>query len=298
MDNYHIPVLKDAVVGGLNIERGGLYIDATIGGGGHTEEILKRGGKVLGIDQDQDAIEHLKKKFESEILNGQLILAHGNFAEIRSITTNSKFLDNQSYQVGVNGILMDLGVSSHHIDNSGRGFSFNKNEPLDMRMDVTRELTAEKIINTWTEDELYEIFAKYGEEVNSRNVARQIVNIRKNKKINTSSELSEIITKVIKRDGKLHQSTRIFQALRIAVNDELENLKKGLVDGFKLLLKGGRMEVISFHSLEDRIVKVYFASMSSGSQAKIITKKPIIAEFAEVRKNRRARSAKLRIIEK
>ncbi len=289
-------MLVDAVIEGLKVERGGLYIDATIGGGGHTAEILARGGKVLGIDQDEDAIEHLKKKFESEILNGQLTLAHGNFAEIREIVLKSGFLKNHADHIGVNGILMDLGVSSHHIDNSGRGFSFNKNDPLDMRMDLSKDLTASMIVNTWSEEELYEIFAKFGEEIYSKAVATQIVNFRKLKKIETSGELSEIVSKVIKRDGKTHPATRIFQALRIAVNDELESLKKGLVDGFKLLLKGGRMEVISFHSLEDRVVKVYFSAISDQKLGNVVTKKPIIADFAEIKKNRRARSAKLRII--
>lgn len=292
MDKFHTPVLLNETIEGFEVIRGGLYIDATIGGGGHTQKILDLGGRVLGIDQDEDAIEHLEKKFESEIKAGQLIIEHGNFSEIENIAIKRDFTE-------VDGILMDLGVSSYQIDRSGRGFSFSREEEeLDMRMNQKNTLTAKKIINKWSEEELYAIFAKYGEEPKAKEVAHAILLARVRDEIKTSGQLSQIIEGVINPTGKINPSTRIFQAIRIAVNDEMENLRLGISNGFKLLKKGGRLEIISFHSLEDRITKLAFLELSRTNQARIITKKPLIAKYDETSKNRRSRSAKLRIIER
>ncbi len=290
MNNFHTPVLLKEVVEGLRVKKDGKYIDGTIGGGGHTEEILKSGGRVLGIDQDREAIKHLKKKFESEINTGRLILEHANFSDIEEIAKAHDFTD-------VDGILLDLGVSSYQIDDSGRGFSFIREEELDMRMNQDGNLTAFEIINSWSEDELREIFARYGEEMKAKEVAHAIVQERDKSEINTSRKLATIIESVIKPNGKINPSTRIFQAIRIAVNDEINSLKKGIGGGFKLLNEGGRFEIISFHSLEDRIVKLSFLEFAR-SGGEIITKKPLVANFEEERRNRRSRSAKLRIIEK
>ncbi len=291
MDNYHTPVLLSEVVEGLQVRKDGLYIDATLGGGGHTSEILKLGGRVLGIDQDEDSISHIKKKFESEINEGRLVVSQGNFSEIEKIAQDSGFSQ-------IDGILFDLGVSSYQIDKSGRGFSFLKSEMLDMRMSKSIDLTAYEIVNNWSEQQLYEIFAKYGEEIKARDVAKAIFVARRIKPIETTTELSEIVTGVIKNSGKIHPATRIFQALRIAVNEELGSLRSALTSGFKLLKRGGRIEVISFHSLEDRIAKLYFSSLEREGAAHLINKKPIVAGEKETEINRRSRSAKLRIIEK
>ena len=291
MDSYHKPVLIDEVVEALNVEPGKIYIDGTIGGGGHSAQLLKSNARVLGIDRDEDAILHLKKKFESEIASGQLTLVRGNFADIKRISNSNGFET-------VDGILLDLGVSSNQIDKSGRGFSLRREEPLDMRMDEGLVLTARDLVNNWSENDLYEIIAKYGEEINARKIAQNIIERRKIGPIETTSDLSEIISRVVPSGGKIHPATKTFQALRIIVNDEMNQLKSGLEEGFKLLNKGARFAVISFHSLEDRAVKLFFADLERRSLAKVINKKPIIASITELRSNRRARSAKLRIIEK
>lgn len=291
MNNFHTPVLLKEVIQELNVRNKGKYIDATIGGGGHTEQILHLGGQVLGIDQDEQAILHLKKKFESEIERGQVAFVQGNFRDLKSIAQKYNFDE-------VNGILFDLGVSSFQIDESGRGFSFRRDEPLDMRMSSDIEITAEEIINTWPEEKLAAMFAKYGEEPKADEVAHQIIFRRKQEKFKTSIELAEFISSIIGPSGNIHPATRIFQAIRIVVNDEIGNLKQGLESGFKLLRVGGRMEVISFHSLEDRAVKLYFVTRSREGEGEIITKKVITANFTEIKSNRRAGSAKLRIIQK
>lgn len=292
MDKYfHKPVLLSEVLTGLRVKTNGRYIDGTIGGGGHAQEILELGGIVLGIDQDQAAIEHLKKKFESEEAEKRVILVNGNFADIGTIAEENQF--NQ-----VDGILLDLGVSSFQIDQSGRGFTFNNTEPLDMRMDNRNKLSAYEIVNKYGEDELRVIFARYGEIREADEVAHAIVERRKTGEITTSSELSEVVNQVIKQTGKTNPSTRVFQAIRIAVNDEIENLKMGLDAGFKLLKTGGRFEIISFHSLEDRVTKLFFLKLVQEGKAKFVNKKPIIAGEQEIHENRRSRSAKLRIIEK
>jgi 16S rRNA (cytosine1402-N4)-methyltransferase len=284
-------VLKDEVLRILDVRRGQKYIDATIGGAGHAKLILERGGIVLGIDQDRKALDYVNDNFRADIDASRLRLAHGNFKDIGKIAKEENF-------EGVSGILLDLGVSSYQIDNSGRGFSFMRDEPLDMRMDTSASLTASQIINKFSEQELYDIFSKLGEEPNSRALAQGIIRARRVKPIETTGELVDVIKTIKERsqgDGK-HIATRIFQALRIAVNSELESLKQGLAGAFNSLSGGGKLLVISFHSLEDRIVKKYFSDLEDRGMATLITKKPITASAKEIYENRRARSAKLRAI--
>lgn len=290
MSFSHTPVLLKETIEALVIKKDAWYIDATIGGGGHTEQILRAGGRVLGIDQDEDAIEHLKKKFESEIDSKQLVLVHGNFGKMDNYV--------QNLGIEIDGILLDLGVSSYQLDEARRGFSFRHEEELDMRMDKRTGLTAKDIVNTYTEDELYEIFMKYGEEPNAKKYAQKIVAARKIKPIHTTNNLAELVLQDGWNNTRIHPATRIFQALRIVVNDEIGNLKIGLDSGFKLLKGGGRFEIISFHSLEDRVVKLFFQRMEREGLGRVITKKPITARDEEVRLNKRSRSAKLRIMEK
>jgi len=287
MSKFHEPVLLEEVIqgfGGRKALYGHLFIDATIGGGGHTETILTLGGRVLGVDKDIDAIKHLKKKFESEIRQGSLILVRGNYSEIKQIAQHCGIKD-------VDGILFDLGVSSNQIDRSGRGFSFLRDEPLDMRMGIG-SLTAMEIVNSWSVDELYEIFAKYGEEIRARKIAEKIALTRRGTEITTTGQLATLI------GNDMGTRARIFQALRIVVNDEIGSLRQGLTDGFKLLGESGIMEVISFHSLEDRVVKLFFQQKELAKEGKVVNKKPIVASGEESKRNRRSRSAKLRIVEK
>jgi len=199
--------------------------------------------------------------------------------------------------------LKNLGISSYQLDESGRGFSFLRNEPLDMRMSKDSELTAWEIVSRWNKDELYQIFSKLGEEPNSRAISDSIVRARRLRPINTTGELADVVAESVrgKKTGRLarrHPATRIFQALRITVNRELENLEKGLKGGFEILAGGGRLSVISFHSLEDRIVKSFFRKLVFSGSAELTNKKPIVPKIQEIRENRRARSAKLRTIEK
>jgi len=270
--SLHKPVLLKEVIKVLNIRKGKKYIDATFGGGGHTKEILERGGVVLGIDWDPETIEKQITK------NKELILEKGNFKNLRQIAKRRGFEK-------VAGILFDLRLSSWQIEKSGRGFSYLRDEPLDMRMDPNQKLTAVDIINTSSKEELDEIFTRFGEEINSGAIANAIVSARP---IKTTRELAELIGKDV---GKL---ARTFQALRIIVNDELDNLKTALLQAIELLEKEGRLVIISFHSLEDRIVK--FALKDSN--LKIVTKRPIRSSREEIKANVRARSARMRAAER
>lgn len=289
MDFKHISVLLQEAIDALSVKPGGLYIDATAGGGGHTQEIVKRGGKVLALDQDPDAVKVLQEKFGQE---KNVTVATGNFGNLSEIAKTNGFEK-------VDGILFDLGLSSYQIDSSGRGFSFRKDETLDMRMNKSGNLTAKEIVNTWSDSALYDLFSKIGEEHFAQKIADKILEARAEKEIETGLELSKIVEKAVPvRGGPIHPATRIFQALRIAVNDELGNLKKGIDQAFDLLNVNGRMSVISFHSLEDRIVKLAFVGFERKHAVLILTKKPITPGILEVENNRRSRSAKLRIIEK
>ena len=293
MKPYHIPVLVDEVINGLNVRKGEKYIDATIGGGGHSFEILQRGGMVLGIDRDQEALDYIESRITNQELRveeGNLKLVQGDFSDIAKIARENGFEK-------VAGILFDLGVSSHQLD-AARGFSFRREEPLDMRMNQKAELTAHDLVNELSGEELAEIFLKYGEEKNATPIAWAIVAQRKKKHIATTGDLAHIIESVNTRQGMIHPATKIFQALRIVVNEELTEIQKGIEEGFEILSEKGRMAVISFHSLEDRIVKNAFRNFAQENRGEIITKKPIIATDTEIQKNPRSRSAKLRIFEK
>jgi len=294
MSDYHISVLLQDTINYLEIKPREQYIDGTIGGGGHTLEILKKGGRVLGIDVDQDALQYIKNDnaFKDYLLNGNLVLANGNFKDINKIANENRFKT-------VSGILLDLGISSHHVDQAHRGFSFQKDGPLDMRMDTRLVVTAADLVNGLTKNELFELFTRYGEERYARVIVTQIIKYRKNEKIKSTKELAEIIKNVVpfKNDG-IHPATKVFQALRILVNDELNVLKETLPEDIKLLESKGRLAIISFHSLEDRIVKQSFLEFESTGLGKVITKKPIVPSTKEITINSRSRSSKLRVFEK
>lgn len=289
MSNYHTSVLLQEAISFLDIKKGNSYIDATLGGGGHTEEILKNGGKVLGIDVDEDAINYVKDRFNN---SPQLVLDKGNFKDIDNLARINGF-DKAS------GILFDLGISSYQVDTAERGFSFQKMGSLDMRMDKDLGVKASDLINILPKGELYELFNKFGEERYARALATAIVSARKIKPITTTYELTEIVESVVPMyNTKIHRATKTFQALRMAVNSELSNIEEALPKAINLLDKKGHLVVISFHSLEDRIVKHAFKDFEKKGIGKIITKKPIEPTEEEIEKNNRSRSAKLRVIEK
>lgn len=289
----HTPVLLKEVLDFFHPQQGQRYIDATVNGGGHAKEILERighTGGLLGIDRDPMIVETLKKNVHEQ----------KNFTVICDSYARMKIHAVQYGFVSANGVLFDLGFSSYHVDQSGRGFSFQRDEPLDMRYNPAEtKFTAATIVNTWSKQELERIFKEYGEERFSRKIAAAIVSARKEHQFRTTSELVHIIRKNIPsplQHGHLHPATRIFQALRIAVNDELGELTQGLEQGIDLLVADGKMIVISFHSLEDRIVKETFKQKEKEGIVKILTKKPISASREEERVNPRSRSAKLRAI--
>ncbi len=289
MNNYHQSVLLKETIDGLRVEKDKKYIDATVGGGGHSFEILKKGGIVLGIDVDSDALEFVKRrwKIESRSLNvgeENLTLVRGNFRDIDKIARLNNF--NRAA-----GIIFDLGVSSHQIDSPARGFSFQNDGPLDMRMDQELGVRALDLIKILTKDELYEIFTKFGEESRAWAISDAIVRARAIKPIVTTRDLAKIVF------TKKGQNKKVFQALRIVVNDELNSIMQALPKALELLEKNGRLCVISFHSLEDRIVKRKFIEFEEKNMGRIITEKPIVPRDEEIEKNKRARSAKLRIFE-
>lgn len=263
-----------------------MYVDATVGGGGHAAEILRASaphGRLIGLDRDQEALAASGERLSEWGTRVQLV--HANFAELESALMSVGV-------TAVDGIVFDLGVSSRQFDEPTRGFSFQREGPLDMRMDRAAGPTARHLLATASESELADIFFLYGEERRSRAIAKRIVAARQRAPILTTTQLAELIGP---RHSKIHPATRVFQALRIYVNDELENLKHGLIAGTRLLKSGGRMAVISFHSLEDRIVKRYFRETPA---LRIITRKPVTATKEEMEQNPRARSAKLRVAEK
>lgn len=284
---YHVPVLVEEVICAMEIEEGNEYIDATLGGGGYTKEILKRGGRVLAIDQDPDAIEYAKKTLEKEFKREQVQCIQGNFREIREIAKRNGFVD-------IKGIVFDLGVSSHQLDTPERGFSYRYSEAnLDMRFDHRSSARgAEDIVNTKSEDELYEIFTRFGEEQLARPIAHALIRSRKIRPIETVEDLNRVLVSVA-GDIQKSRSTlgRVYQSLRIAVNDELGALRQALSDAPYVLGHGGILAVVSYHSLEDRIVK----QCMRGTFWKAVTKKPIRPNESEMERNPRSRSAKARI---
>ncbi|MFW6268679.1 MAG: 16S rRNA (cytosine(1402)-N(4))-methyltransferase RsmH [Bacillota bacterium] len=309
MTQEHKPVLLKETIEYLNCKKNGVYLDGTVGRGGHTQAILENVGDkglVIGIDRDYEAIKKVRNKFK-KYNNCKFI--QGNFINIEEI------LENINVKT-IDGMLFDLGVSSPQLDNPERGFSYRKEGPLDMRMNQKQSLTAENIVNNYTRDELTKIIRKYGEERWASRIAEFIIKNRKRKKITTTTELVSIIKDAIpasaRREGG-HPARRTFQALRIATNDELNQLEKMLNNVINFLVPGGRICVISFHSLEDRIVKHTFRDLNKDcvcppdfpicvcdkkSEVKIITKKPVQSSKEEIKNNPRARSAKLRVAEK
>ncbi len=284
----HIPVLQKEVLENLDPKPDENFIDCTIGGAGHAMAILEKiapQGKLLGIDWDQQAISQLKAK-----LKNRLILVNDNFAHLKEIVKKENFKS-------VKGILFDLGMSSWHLKESGRGFSFLKNEPLDMRYDLKNPLTAEKLINFWSEPEIERILKEFSEEKFARQIARQIIRERRVLQIKTTFQLVKAIKKAVPTKyqyPKIHFATRAFQALRIAVNGELDNVAEGLSQAADILDAGGKIAVISFHSLEDRMVKNFFKDKAKENVLKIITKKPVVPSFKEIKINPSSRSSKLR----
>lgn len=290
----HTTVLLQETVDALNLSgrEGEVAIDGTLGGGGHTNLLASKfpEATIFAFDLDTDAI-----------ARSQEILADHN---ITYINTNFAYMKKELEARGVgqvNGIMLDLGFSSDQIEQSGRGFSFQKDEPLNMSLAKDSDVTAEVIVNEWSEETLADIIYGFGEERYARRIARAIVETRGESPIKTTFELVDIIKSAVPasyRNGKTNPATKTFQAIRIAVNEELEVLKTALAEGFELLAPGGRFAIISFHSLEDRIVKKFFREKEDEGLAKRITKKPIIPTEEELQANRRARSAKLRILEK
>lgn len=293
----HISVLLNESIQGLEVKDGDIIFDGTFGGGGHTRAMLAGGKdiKIIATDLDLDAISRGQELVNE--YNGRLILENDNFGNI------SKILESHNL-VGVDKILLDLGWSSDQLEYGGRGLSFLKDEPLLMTLKnvtVESDVTAEDIVNHWAEDSIADILFGFGDEKHSRRIAKAIIDARKIKPIKTTSELVEVISKAVPpsyRFGKIHPATRTFQALRIAVNRELEILEEVLESGWNVLNKGGRIAVISFHSLEDRIVKQFFKKCAAEEGAKILTKRPIVATKEEISMNPRSRCAKLRILQK
>jgi 16S rRNA (cytosine1402-N4)-methyltransferase len=289
----HVPVLLNQVIKIFNPQSNENFIDATVGEAGHTLCLLQKtdpSGKVLGIDLDAETLKAAEGKLRA--YNNRVVLVKNNFKNLESIVDQYKFKE-------INGILFDIGMSSRELEESGRGFSFQKDEPLLMNFGEDALLTAEQIVNNWPVDDLKRIFEEYGEERFSQQIAEKIVFGRQTKPIKTTFDLVEIIKSAVPKkyqSGRLHPATRVFQALRIAVNDELNNLRSGLEAALKILESGGKIIVISFHSLEDRIVKNFFRDHKA--ILNIITKKPVIPAKVEILNNPRARSAKLRAAQK
>ncbi|MBI2091534.1 MAG: 16S rRNA (cytosine(1402)-N(4))-methyltransferase RsmH [Deltaproteobacteria bacterium] len=288
----HIPVLLKEVIEYLAPASGKIYLDGTLGAGGYAEKILEASapdGKVIGIDIDDEALNESRARLSA--FKERIKIERKSYAEIAAMS--------KEWGILFDGIVLDLGISSMQIDTGERGFSFMKNGPLDMRMDKNSGLTAEYIVNAYSKDELKEVFLKFGEEKFAGRVAEKIVGQRGMKAITTTEELENICYKAYPqglRHSKTHPATRVFQALRIAVNGELDNLEQFLCDAPECLKIGGRVVIVSYHSLEDRLVKNRFKEFSAGGKAEILTKKPVPPAEEETKNNPRARSAKLRAI--
>ena len=310
MSFEHKPVLLREVIEGLNIRPNGIYVDGTLGGAGHSFEIVRRlslDGRLVGIDRDEAAVEAAAKRLEPYA--DRVTIVRGNYLDTPSIL--------QDLGIGsMDGMLLDIGVSSHQFDEADRGFSYREDAPLDMRMDRRDQLTAADVVNSYSEAELFRIIRDYGEDQFAKNIAKHIVMYRQKKPVETTLELSEIIRGAIPakmREGKGHPAKKTFQAIRIEVNHELEILKDSIDSLIDLLAPGGRLCIITFHSLEDRIVKNAFRTAEDPCicpkdfpvcvcgrkpKGKVITRKPVTASAEELEENNRAHSAKLRIFEK
>jgi len=305
LEIQHTPVMVPEILSLLKVTSGGRYIDCTLGEGGHTKSILEASGpsgEVLGIDADHEAVEVSKNRLEN--YGDRFYFSNNNFREIRKIAMKSQFIP-------CDGILFDLGVSSLQLDKESRGFSFRRKAPLDMRFSINQTLTAEEVINTFSESDIADILYNFGEERRSRKIAKIIVN---NRPIKDADQLSDLIKMNLRQTNyKINPSTKTFQALRIFVNEELNSLSYALEQSLEIVEKGGRIAVISYHSLEDRIVKNFFRKESKycicppnepkcdcehKPKIKIITKKPLVPSSNEIELNRRSRSAKLRVVER
>jgi 16S rRNA (cytosine1402-N4)-methyltransferase len=322
METQHVPVMLEEVLKYLQPRPGGLYIDGTVGGGGHTEAILERSapdGKVLGIDADDQALARVRERLADKVNDKRLVLVHGNFAELARIVDEAGFVSVS----GIQGVLLDLGFSSDQMDNPERGFSFSADGPLDMRLDQSQPMSAADLVNTASEQELANILWRYGEETRSRQIARRIVRARAKGPITRTAQLAELAaTGAPHKPGAIHPATRTFQALRIAVNAELERLETALPQILDILSTGekeakqkwggGRMVIIAFHSLEDRLVKEFMRREARDcicppgvpvcvcghkARLRLLTPKPVIPTSEEISRNPRARSAKLRAAE-
>jgi len=309
MEFHHVSVLLNECIDGLNIKENGIYVDGTLGGAGHSSEIVKRltTGRLIGIDQDMNAINAASKRLEP--YKDRVTLVHDNFSNIKAVFA----------ELGIekaDGFLLDIGVSSHQLDEAERGFSYMQDAPLDMRMNSESRFSAYNVVNEYSEDRLNDVIFKYGEERWAKRIAQFIVEARKEKPIETTFELVDIIKKAIpkgaRKDGP-HPAKRTFQAIRIEVNGELEILEKTIDDMTELLNPGGRLCIITFHSLEDRIVKNAFRKQENPCTCppefpvcvcgkkplgKVVTRKPILPSEEELEENHRSRSAKLRILER
>jgi 16S rRNA (cytosine1402-N4)-methyltransferase len=315
MQTHHVPVLLEEVLRFLQPGPGGYYIDGTLGGGGHTAAILERSapdGRVLGIDADVQALARVRERLSEYVRNGRLVLMHGNFAELARLVDEADF-------VSVQGILLDLGFSSDQIEDPERGFSFSVDGPLDMRLDSSQERSAADLVNSASEQELADIFWRYGEETRSRQIARRIVRERAKRAITRTTQLAALVAAGVPyKPSAIHPATKVFQALRIAVNAELERLEMALPQMVDVLQRkqgthsAGRMVIISFHSLEDRIVKEFMRREATDclcpprvpvcvcghkARLRLLTSRPVKPSPQEIERNPRARSAKLRAAE-
>lgn len=295
MEVQHTPVLAQEVVEYLRCGEGGVFVDCTVGGGGHAEAILQSGSprtQLIGMDRDGEAIERAGRRLS--VFSDRVVLRRADFRDLEPV------LDEIGVAL-VDGILMDLGMSSFQVEDPKRGFSFMKNGPLDMRMDPSQGTPAGDLIHRLNEDALAQIFRDYGEERWAGRIARAIVLHRESAPITRTVDLSLVIQRAIPRrfqSRKIHPATRVFQALRIAVNDELNGLRHGMAGAIRRLRGGGRLVIISFHSLEDRIVKHELRKRAGVGEIRIITKRPVTAPAGEIRRNPRSRSAKLRVAER
>jgi len=284
----HLSVLLKPAIDALLVKPGGIYVDATAGGGGHTQAILDQGGQVIAIDQDDEAIVRLEEKFQHQ----PITLIHDSFANLDAILW-------QRQVSGIDGILFDLGISSFQLDTPERGFSFQHDAPLDMRMNRSQTVTAQELVNRLSQKELYAIFTNYAQEERAWAIAQAIVSARQLTPITTTKQLASVIEKVkSRRGGKIHPATKTFQALRIAVNHELEIIEQALQTAARVLKSHGRLVVISFHEGEDRIVKKFIKKAAEEGSLEAVTKKPVKPDQIEVDSNPRSRSARMRVAEK
>jgi len=306
--SYHTPVLLKEAVAQLQVRRDGLYVDGTVGSGGHAEEILRVSepdGRLIGLDWDEEAVAASRERLQK--FEGRVRLAQASYVELERVLM-------QWDVTTVDGVLLDLGVSSRQFDEPSRGFSFMREGALDMRMSRSLQTTARDFLATATFEQLIRIFREYGEERRARSVANAVIRERELGLIETTTQLARLVERVLgPKRGGIHPATRVFQALRIAVNNELDNVQRGLEAATRVLKSGGRLAVISFHSLEDRIVKQFFVRSSEvcicppglpvcgcgrKQVLRVITRKPVTATEEEMERNPRARSAKLRVAEK